>query len=116
MSATRPSASTVKPNSAGSWETITTSATPFRKPMRIGLDSRSVTNPNRRAPPTTRTRPTSRARRPASATRRSAPSEPAAASGTIAAPMIGASDESGPRTSTRDGPTRAYATRAAMLA
>ena len=71
--------------------------------MRMGLDSRSVTKPSRRRPPISSTRPTSMASTPAKAMR----SASNAASGMIDAAMIGASDESGPRTKMRDGPTTA---------
>lgn len=73
--------------------------------MRIGLDSRSVTRPSRSTPPSSSTAPTSSAGTPPRAmARRSSPS----ARGTTAAAMIGASEESGPSTRTRDGPVSAY--------
>ena len=50
---------------------------------------------------------------PASATRRS---ESPAASGTIVAAMMAASDESGPSTRMRLGPKMAYAIRGTMVA
>ncbi len=50
---------------------------------------------------------------PASATARSGSP---AASGRIDAPMIGASDESGPRTRILDGPARAYTASGTMVA
>ena len=104
ISPTRVVASTEKPSSLGIWFTITTTATPMRYPVRIGLESRSVTNPRRRKPATTRMTPIMIANRPASATARSGSP---AARGRIDEAMIGASDESGPSTSTRDGPTTA---------
>ena len=39
----------------------------------------------------------------------------ATSSGVMAAKMSGETDESGPRTSTRDGPSSAYTTRQAMV-
>ena len=60
--------------------------------------------PTRSSPPTIRISPTSTASSPA---RASAWSGSPAANGMTAAPMIGASDESGPRTRIRDGPTSA---------
>ncbi|STQ62436.1 Uncharacterised protein [Gordonia bronchialis] len=80
--------------------------------MRIGLDSRSVTNPSRSRPPITSTTPTSMDNRPARAMRSSSK----AASGMIAAAMMGASDESGPSTRMRDGPTSAYTSSGTMVA
>ena len=59
-------------------------------------------SPRRTAPSSRRARSRSADRRPAS-------------SGTIAAKISGETDESGPSTSTRDGPNRAYPTRQAIV-
>ena len=93
-----------KPSSFGTCEMITSSATALRYPTRMGLDSRSVTKPRRRMPPSSRIAPTMIASSPASATARS--SLPSARGRTDAA-MIGASAESGPSTRMRDGPNTA---------
>ena len=93
-----------KPSSFGTCDTITSSATALRYPTRMGLDSRSVTKPRRRRPPSRRIAPTMIASSPASATARS--SLPSARGRTDAA-MMGASAESGPSTRTRDGPNTA---------
>jgi hypothetical protein len=72
--------------------------------MRIGLDSSSVMAPSRSAPAAMHTPPASRLMVDARAI---AVAGSPAASGTTTAAMTGASDESGPRTSRRFGPTAA---------
>jgi hypothetical protein len=73
----------------------------------VGTDRRSATNPSRATAPIAAIAPTSSASAEASATAR-AGSPLAAISGRIAAAIIGPSDESGPSTSTLDGPKTAY--------
>lgn len=67
-SATKPSASTENPNSFGSWPTMTVRAMPLRYPIRMGLDSRSVSSPRWSSPKATPKAPAMRARPPARAT------------------------------------------------
>ena len=69
--------------------------------------------PRRRMPPTTSRAPIRIASSPARATARCG--SPAAKGSTLA-PMIGASDESGPRTMIRDGPTSAYTSKGMIVA
>ena len=97
------SESTEKPNSLGSWETITVRAIPARYPTRTGIESSSVTNPNRARPPASMIAPTTRASSPASATRWSGS---APASGMIAAATSGQTAESGLMIRMRLGPSR----------
>ncbi len=70
-------------------------------------------NPNRAIPAAAMSAPTRRARRPA---RPIAVALSPAASGTTAAAISGASDESGPRTRIRDGPKTAYARSGVIVA
>ena len=69
----------------------------------VGFESRSATNPRRTIPPTAITTPTISASIEASATARlGSPFAPR--SGMMVAAIIGPSEESGPSTSTFDGP------------
>lgn len=92
------------PRSRGNWLTMTASAMPLRYPTRIGFDSNPVTNPSRKSRPAMRNPPIRMASSPASATAWSG-SRPA--SGSTAAAIMGASDESGPTMRTREGPKTA---------
>ena len=109
----RPSPSTENPNSFGSWLTRMVSASPFRYPIWVGLDSRSATNPSRATPATAIMTPTSNASIDARATARPG-SPPEATSGSTTAAIIGPSEESGPRTRIRYGPKTAYPSRQKM--
>ena len=100
-----PSAWTEKPNSLGSCPTKTVSAIPFSEPIRMGFESSSVRIPSRRTPNAMQHAPEISARPPARSPARAGSTS---ASGAIVAAMIGASDESGPRTRIRLGPNRAY--------
>ena len=92
------------PRNAGSWDNATSKAIPFRYPSLMGLDSSPVMAPSFRAEPASMITPINTANSPASATDLSLLP---AASGTIAAAIMGARDESGPKTRMRDGPTTA---------
>jgi hypothetical protein len=79
----------------------------------MGLESSPVMKPSRSARPAIRISPIIRASIPASATARC---ELPRASGRTAAAIMGARDESGPSTRTRDGPNNAYASNGTMVA
>ena len=112
-SSTSPCASVEKPKRCGSWPTSTTSAIPFRNPIRTGFDSKSVNTPRRAKPATMHSAPMSSASIAASATARDGSLPPR--SGTSAAAINGPRAESGPSTSIRDGPNTAYANSAAIV-
>ena len=80
-------------------------ARPFMYPTWTSLDNRSATNPSLPTPRPISIRPTIKASMPASAI--AVFGSLVAISGTIAAKISGDTDESGPRTSTRDGPNSA---------
>ena len=80
-------------------------ASPFMYPTWTSFESRSATKPSFAIPSPTRISPTMIAIIPASAIAVSG--SPATASGTIAAKISGDTAESGPSTSTRDGPMSA---------
>ena len=113
ISSTKPSASVENPNSFGSCPTTIVIARPFMYPTCTSLDSRSATNPSLAIPSPISIAPTKSASMPASAIATSGP--PPATSGTIAAKISGDTEESGPSTSTREGPISAYATRQATV-
>ena len=103
-----------KPSSLGTCEMITSSATAFRYPTRIGLDSRSVTKPEAQQA----AEQEDRADHDREQTRerdRTARHCRAREAGSDAA-MMGASAESGPSTRMRDGPNTAYASRGTIVA
>ena len=102
-----------KPNSFGSCPTMIVMASPFMYPTWTSLESRSATNPSFPRPSPISVRPTSTASIPASAM--AVAGSPPANSGVMAARINGEIDESGPSTSTRDGPNSAYPTRHAMV-
>ena len=91
-----------------------TIASPFMYPTWTSLASRSATKPSFPTPNPIMINPTMTAIIPASAIA-VAGSLPAITSGAIAAKISGETEESGPSTSTRDGPTIAYATRHAIV-
>ncbi len=79
-------------------------------PICVGFDSNSATNPSLNTPASTVSPPTIRASIDAYAT--ALPGSPFAATrGSTHAAIIGPRDESGPSTSTLDGPNTAYPTR-----
>ncbi len=80
-------------------------ASPFMYPTCTSLESRSATNPSLPSPRPISVRPTRTASIPASAIAVFA--SPPASSGVIAARISGEIDESGPSTSTREGPNSA---------
>ena len=100
------SASVEKPNSFGSWPTMIVMPRPFMYPTCTSLESRSATKPSFPSPSAISSRPTNTASIPAR-TIAVPGSPPATSSGVIAARISGEIDESGPRTSTRDGPNSA---------
>ncbi len=103
------SPSTENPNSFGNWPTRMVSASPFIYPIMVGFDRRSATNPKRARPASVVMAPTSNA----SIERRGQGDGPswispcAPTSGKMVAAIIGPREESGPNTSTFDGPNRA---------
>ena len=107
-SSTKPSALVLKPKSRGSCPTRTTSAMPFRKPVRTGFERSSARMPRRANPATTQNAPMRSASIPASATALVG-SPLAPTSGRIDAAMSGPNAESGPSKRIRDGPNIAYA-------
>ena len=106
ISAMKPSASVENPASLGSCPTKIVIARPFMYPTCTSFDNRSATKPSLPAPSPMRITPTITAIIPASAMAVSG-SSATTTSGTIAAKISGDTDESGPSTSTRDGPIRA---------
>ena len=104
-SAPKEVASVENPHSFGSCPTMIVMARPFMYPTWTSLASRSATNPSRPSPIAISMRPTNSASMPASAT--CVFTSPGTASGTIAAKISGETEESGPSTSTRDGPKTA---------
>jgi hypothetical protein len=88
-------------------------ARPLRYPTRTSLDSRSATKPSLATPRPISISPTITASIPASTT--ALPGSSTTASGVIVARIRGDTDESGPSTSTFDGPKTAYATRQAIV-
>ena len=110
-SSMNPSLSVEKPKSFGSWLTMIVIPRPFMYPTCTSLERRSATNPSLPSPNPISMRPTSTAIIPASAIAL-AGSPPATSNGVIAAKIKGETDESGPSTSTRDGPKTAYADQA----
>ena len=77
-------------------------ASPFMYPTCTSLDRRSATNPSLPRPSPISISPTSNASMPASTIAEWG--SPVTSSGVIAAKISGDTDESGPSTSTRDGP------------
>ncbi len=114
LSSNNRSALALNPKSRGSWLTSTTMAMPLRKPTRTGFESNSARMPARANPAITHMAPMRRASIPASATA-VAGSPCAPRSGRIAATMSGPNAESGPSTSTRDGPKTEYASNATTV-
>jgi hypothetical protein len=90
------------PKSFGSWLTMIVTASPFMYPTCTSLDRRSATKPNLPRPSPISMIPTSTASMPASTI--ALPGSPVTSNGVIAAKISGDTDESGPSTSTRDGP------------
>jgi hypothetical protein len=84
---------------------------PFMYPTRTGFESRSVTKPTFAMPATTQKSPVSRASIEPNAMARA--SSPGAIDHTTA-PMSATKPESGPSTSTREGPNTAYASNGTM--
>src|SRR6266545_2214514 len=101
------------PVSLPSWPTTMIMATPARYPTRIGLDSRSATNPSRVAKASRHISPTTTASAAARAAYR-AGCPPASGATTTA--VISAVVDSGPTDSWRDEPTSAYSASGARIA
>ena len=101
-SSRKPSASVEKPHSFGSCPTMIVIARPFMYPTCTSLERRSATKPSLPRPSPISMRPTSSASIPASAI--ALPGSFATMSGAMAAKISGETDESGPSTSTREGP------------
>ena len=110
---TKVSASVEKPKSLGSWPMKIVMASPFMYPTWTSLLSRSAMNPSLPTPRPISMRPTMRASIPARAM--AVAGSLATISGTMAAKISGETAESGPSTRIRDGPSRAYTTRQAMV-
>ena len=103
-----------KPNNFGSWPQMMMIATPFRYPIRTGLESNSATVPSLAMPAARQMRPISTASVLASAIAR-AGSGLVASSGAMTVKIIGPSVESGPTTRMREGPNSAYANNPAAV-
>jgi hypothetical protein len=105
ISARNESACVEKPNSFGSWPMMIVIARPFMYPTCTSFDRRSATNPSLPSPSPISVSPTRTASMPASAI--ALAGSLVTSSGVIAARIKGEIEESGPSTSTRDGPNTA---------
>ncbi len=94
-----------KPNSFGSCPTMIVMARPFMYPTCTSFDRRSATNPSFPSPSPISVSPTSTASIPARAIALAGSS--VTSSGVMAARISGEMEESGPSTSTREGPNTA---------
>ncbi len=103
---TNESASVENPNSFGSCPTMMVMPRPFMYPTCTSLASRSATKPSLPTPSPISMSPTRMASIPASSRARCG-LPPDSSSGVMAARISGDTDESGPSTSTRDGPNTA---------